>query len=34
MAYKPMSAITDNISDTAKIIEHIRPIYNFKSTGD
>ena len=31
MAYKPSSAITDFIGDTAEIVDHIRPIYNFKA---
>lgn len=30
--YKPMEEILDNIGDTAKVLQHIRPIYNFKST--
>lgn len=31
MAYKPMEAITDNITPTAKIEQIIRPVYNFKA---
>lgn len=31
MAYKNMSDIVDNISDTAEIVKVIRPIYNFKA---
>lgn len=31
MAYKPLTAITDFTQDTLEIIEHIRPIYNFKA---
>lgn len=31
MAYKSMKDITDNISDTAEILEIIKPIYNFKA---
>ena len=31
MAYKPISSIIDNVSDTIDIIEIIKPIYNFKS---
>ena len=31
MAYKPMQSIIDNISDTAAIVNVIRPIYNFKA---
>ena len=30
-AYKPMSDIIGNIEDTVDIIQHITPIYNFKS---
>ncbi|MEG2338407.1 MAG: RtcB family protein [Clostridium sp.] len=29
-AYKPIENITSNIGETAKVIDHIRPIYNFK----
>ena len=32
MAYKPMEEIIANISDTAKIEQIIRPIYNFKAS--
>lgn len=31
MAYKPIKEIIDNISDTANIIDVIKPIYNFKN---
>ncbi len=31
MAYKSMNDIVDNISDTAEIIQVIKPIYNFKA---
>jgi len=31
MAYKPMEEIVDSITDTAKIEQTIRPIYNFKA---
>lgn len=31
MAYKSMNDITDNIGETAEIIDVIRPIYNFKA---
>ena len=34
MAYKQMDDIVNNISDTAEIQEIIRPIYNFKASGD
>ena len=30
-AYKPMEEILDNIGDTAKVMHHIKPIYNFKA---
>jgi len=29
-AYKPIQEIIDNINDTVEIIDHIKPIYNFK----
>ena len=32
MAYKPMSAIADNIGDTVRIDCNIKPIYNFKAS--
>ena len=32
MAYKPMEEIIANISDTAKIEQIIRPVYNFKAS--
>ncbi len=31
MAYKSMDEIIENIAPTAEIIEHIRPVYNFKA---
>jgi len=31
MAYKDMEEIVNNISDTAKILKVIKPIYNFKA---
>ncbi len=31
-SYKPMENIIDNIGDTAEIMMHIKPIYNFKAT--
>lgn len=34
MAYKPMADILAAIGDTAEVLSHIRPIYNFKSAGD
>ena len=34
MAYKPMQEIIDNIHDSVEIIKIIKPIYNFKSSGD
>ena len=34
MAYKSMNDIVDNISDTAEIMQVIKPIYNFKADGD
>lgn len=32
MAYKPMDSIVNNIKDTVKIINIIKPIYNFKAS--
>lgn len=32
-AYKPMDEIVNNIIDTVDIVENIKPVYNFKSTG-
>lgn len=29
-AYKPIESILENIQDTVRVIEHIRPLYNFK----
>lgn len=34
MAYKPMQEIIDNIQDTVEIVQIIKPIYNFKSSGE
>lgn len=34
MAYKPMEEIMENIADTVDIIKVIKPIYNFKASGD
>lgn len=34
MAYKPIEAITENISDTVNIDDIIKPIYNFKAGGE
>lgn len=34
MAYKPMQEIINNIQPTAEIIDIIKPIYNFKASGD
>jgi len=34
MAYKPMSEIIKNIKDTVKVIEVIKPVYNFKAAED
>jgi len=31
MAYKPMDAILEQIRPTVDVVEHIRPIYNFKA---
>lgn len=31
MAYKPLEAITEFSQDTIEIVDHIRPIYNFKA---
>lgn len=31
LAYKPMEKIVDNIRDTVEIIDHLKPIYNFKA---
>ena len=33
-AYKDMSVILDNIKETAEVIEMIKPVYNFKASGD
>ena len=34
MAYKPMQEIIDNIQDSVEIVKVIKPIYNFKSSGE
>ena len=34
MAYKSMEDITENIGDTAEIVQVIRPIYNFKASAE
>lgn len=34
MAYKSMEDITENIGDTAEIIQVIRPVYNFKANAE
>ena len=31
MAYKPIDEIVKNITPTAEIVSHIKPIYNFKA---
>ena len=31
MAYKKIDEIVDNISETAEIVEHLKPLYNFKA---
>jgi RNA-splicing ligase RtcB len=31
MAYKPMQEIIDSIKDTVRIVDIIKPIYNFKA---
>ncbi len=31
MAYKPIDEIVAEIGPTAEIVEHIRPVYNFKA---
>ena len=33
MAYKPMDDILKNITDTAEVVEIIKPVYNFKAKG-
>lgn len=32
MAYKSMDEIVSRIGPTAEILEHIRPVYNFKAS--
>lgn len=34
MAYKDMKDIVDNIQDTVEIVKIIKPIYNYKASGD
>jgi hypothetical protein len=34
MAYKPIADIVGAIGGTVEILEHVKPIYNFKSAGD
>lgn len=34
MAYKGMDDILDNIGDTVEVVQVIKPIYNFKASGD
>lgn len=34
MAYKPIESITENISETVRINDIIKPIYNFKAGGE
>lgn len=34
MVYKPMESIIDNIGDTVEIEKIIKPVYNFKASGD
>ena len=34
MTYKPMQEIIDNIQDSVEIVKIIKPIYNFKSSGE
>ena len=34
MAYKPMELITSNIGDTVDILDVLKPIYNFKASGE
>lgn len=31
LAYKPVSALLDHINPTVEVIEHIKPLYNFKA---
>ena len=31
LAYKPMEDIVNNIQDTVEIVEHLKPVYNFKA---
>lgn len=33
MAYKPIDDILKNITDTAEVVEIIKPVYNFKAKG-
>ena len=34
MAYKGMDDIVNNIGDTVQVVQVIKPIYNFKASGD
>lgn len=34
MVYKPMESIIENIGDTVEIEKIIKPVYNFKASGD
>ena len=34
MAYKPMQEIINNIQDSVEVVKIIKPIYNFKSSGE
>ena len=31
-AYKPMESIVENIQDTVKVLDILKPIYNFKAS--
>jgi hypothetical protein len=31
MAYKPIDNILNNVEDTVKIMEIVKPVYNFKA---
>ena len=34
MAYKPIEEILSNIGDTVEVLDHIKPVYNFKAGGN
>lgn len=34
MAYKPFKEILSNIGDTVEVLEHVKPVYNFKAGGE